>query len=858
MRLSKFTLLEDNGPAPNTGSRFADVNDTARPYPRDRSIADLFAEQAAATPEAVALSQGGATLTYGELDRQANQLARYIAGRVPCGAGRLVAVELERSIDMIVSLLAILKTGSGYLPLDPSYPPARRALMLEHAGAVALIARTGAEDGRAIPWIRPDAARDAVAPCPDTPPPVAVGGEDLAYVMYTSGSTGQPKAVAVPHRAVVRLVRNTDYAEFSADQAFLQYAPLAFDAATFEIWGALLNGARLALAPAGRLSPAELGAVIARETVTTLWLTAGLFNLMIDENPDGLLPLHQLLVGGEALSVAHIRRALDLLPHCRLINGYGPTENTTFSCCFPILPGDYRGAIPIGRPIANSTAHILDDDLRPLPPGAVGELYLGGDGLAIGYWNDPVLTAERFVTSPSLPGKRLYRSGDLACWRSDGTIDFLGRVDDQIKIRGFRIEPGEVEFALLQYPGVTGAVALAHEVGRGRRALVAYIAASDPVDMDALRRRLEATLPDFMVPAHIIRLDHLPLNANGKIDRGALPPLMLEETRIHDAPESETEAALLAIWQRLLEREDLGVTDNFFALGGHSLTAAKLVSVIARDLGVPLPLASVFAGPTIRQQAAAVLDAATFGIEALDQPRIPLNNPRGGRPLFALPPGTTDALGYARLAARLEGFDVHGFNFIEAATRIADYAGLISEVQPDGPVLLLGYSGGGNLAFQVALELERRGRTVSDIVLLDTARFLRPFAFPRAEADRLADSFLGSDSVAGVVRGCVLSDKARRRIRRYYACLSTLVEDLPVRADIHLLRSAGGPVEHRDDTGTMICSQAAWAEATSGRFIAHDGFGDHGEMLIEPHFTANLNILRRILKPALLAQGRTA
>ena len=859
MRLSKFTLVPDNSANQDTDALIAGFNATARPYPRDRSIAALFAIQAATTPDAVAVSQDGKTLTYAALDRQANRLANHLAARLPTLTGRLVAIALDRSPEMIVAMLAILKTGAAYLPLDPAYPAARRALMLGHSGAVAIVTRADVLDEPDVPRICLDSERMAIAIRNDTAPPASDCGGALAYVMYTSGSTGKPKAVAIPHRAVVRLVRNTDYAEFSADHVFLQYAPTAFDAATFEIWGPLLNGARLAIAPRGQLGLEELGGVIEREGVTTLWLTGGLFNVMIDSHPDGLRPLRQLLVGGEALSVAHVQKALALLPGCRLINGYGPTENTTFSCCYPIEPGEYRGSIPIGRPIANSTAYILDDQRRPLPPGAVGELYLGGDGLALGYWNDPTLTAERFVANPFAEGEKLYRSGDLASWRADGTIEFLGRADDQIKLRGFRIEPGEIEAALMQHPQVTGAVVMAREVAQDCRDLVAYIAAPATIDLGDLRARLATTLSEYMVPARIVRLDRLPLTVNGKIDRTALPaPETDPEDRILAAPDGETETALLGFWQRLLERDAIGVTDDFFALGGHSLIAAKLVSVIGKELGVSLPLASVFTHPTIRQQAHALMDTVSFDIDAIDHPRVLMNAPRQGRAIFALPPGTTDALSYARLAAELDGFDVHAFNFIEEETRIADYADLIAEVQPSGTLLLLGYSGGGNLAFHVAQELERRGRRVGDIVMLDATRLLRPYPFPEAEADRLAESFLSNESVAAVVKTGLLRDKARRRMRRYYACLSTLVQDRPVGANIHLIRSSSTSDSHHTPDGTLVGSQTGWAEVTRGSFDLREGAGGHGEMLTEPHFSANLDLLREVLASTTVLEGAPA
>ncbi|WP_193173806.1 non-ribosomal peptide synthetase [Nisaea nitritireducens] len=869
MKLSSFSLTGQTGDTDDITALIDGFNQTARDYPRDSTVADLFAEQSAARPDAVAVSAGGQTLTYGALDLRSNRLAHYLKDTVGLSDGALVAVCLERSPELIVTLLGILKAGAAYLPLDPTYPADRLRFMLEHSGASALVTRTDCSGNLPDSGARQillDRNGPGIARAPDDPLPATTrdgAGGRLAYVMYTSGSTGRPKAVAVPQRGIIRLVHSADYANFDVGQVFLQYAPISFDAATFEIWGPLLNGARLALAPPGKQSLADLGGVIAREGITTLWLTGGLFNVMIDEYPQSLKPLRQLLVGGEALSVPHVLKALKALPDCRLINGYGPTENTTFSCCFQISPGDYRGTIPIGSPIANSTAYILDGEMRHLPPGVAGELYVGGDGLALGYWNDPALTAERFVANPFAPvkshGERLYRTGDLACWRSDGSIDFLGRLDDQLKIRGFRIEPGEVETAILQFPEVTGAIAQAWNTGKAaakedRRMLIAHYVAedgADEIDEHALRTHLRATLPDFMVPTHLIRVDKLPLNPNGKIDRGALPPPNLRpatDDAPFEPPSGETEGALATLWEELLGLAPVGAHDDFFELGGHSLMAAKMVSVMEKQFGVTLPLTSIFTHPTVRQLAGAVLDAARFGNASIDQPCVRLSPEPGGRPVFALPPGTTDALSYGRLGGDLPGFALHAFNFIEAETRIADYADLIAQRDPQGPHLLFGYSGGGNLAFHVACELERRGRPVSAIVMLDTSRFLNCFDFPEAEADRLTRSVLEADGVADIVSSSMLRDKIQRRVRRYYAFLSSITEEAPIDADIHLISSPTGEDEHRDEAGNLIASKPAWAEVTRGAFHRHDGHGDHGDMLLEPHYSANAALLEKILR----------
>ena len=874
MKLSTFRLIDETSDTDTdtVTALIQGFNRTARDYPYDRTVADLFSEQAAARPGSVAVSSNDGNLTYRALDLRSNRLAHYLTDSVRIADGALIAVCLDRSPGLIVTLLAILKAGAAYLPLDPAYPVDRLRFMLEHSGAAALI--TNGDTSGNLPESRLhsillDRDERTIAEASEaslSPLSAAGAGERLAYVMYTSGSTGRPKAVAVPQRGIVRLVRGTDYVDFGTDQVFLQYAPISFDAATLEIWGPLLNGSRLALAPRGKQSLANLGDTIMRENVTTLWLTGGLFNVMIDEYPQSLKPLRQLLVGGEALSVPHVMKAIETLPDCTLINGYGPTENTTFSCCFRIKPGDYRGTIPIGSPIANSTAYILDEELRLLPPGVAGELYVGGDGLALGYWNDPALTAERFVAHPFAEndrpeepgGDRLYRTGDLACWRSDGSIEFLGRMDDQLKIRGFRIEPGEIEVALHQFPGITGAVVQAWNAGKpatseDQRMLIAHYTTADGanvIDVPTLRTHLHATLPDFMVPSHLIRVDKFPLTPNGKIDRTALPP-PLSQPDAHNAasvpPSGETESALVIMWENLLGMSPIGVQDDFFALGGHSLMAAKMVSLIEKQFGVTLPLTSIFTHPTISRLAGVVLDAAEFGNISIDQPCVRLSPEPGGKPLFALPPGTTDALSYGRLGGYLAGFALHAFNFIEAETRIGDYADLITEHDPDGPHLLLGYSGGGNIAFHVARELERRGRSVSAIVLIDASRFLRCFDFPEEEADRLTSAALETDGVADIVTSSILRDKIRRRVRRYYAFLSSIIENAPIKADIHLISSPTGEDEYRDEAGGLIASKPAWAEITSGRFHRHDGAGDHGDMLRDPHFRTNAALLEKIL-----------
>ncbi|HEV7515360.1 MAG TPA: amino acid adenylation domain-containing protein, partial [Thermoanaerobaculia bacterium] len=445
------------------------------------ALHDLFAAQVARTPEALAVTCEGAALTYAELDRRAGRLARRLRALGVAPEVR-VALLLDRSLARVTATLGILQAGGCYLPLDPTYPKERLAFLLGDSAAAVVLTETAllaTLPPTGVPVLcldreerAPEPAEDGMAPLPEVRP------EALAYVMYTSGSSGTPKGVAVPHRGVVRLVRGAGYAAFGPREVFLQLAPYAFDAATFELWGALLHGGRLVMPPPGSLSLAELGGLLARHGVTTLWLTAGLFHQMVDENLEGLAGVRQLLAGGDVLSVPHVLRVIAELPGTRLINGYGPTEGTTFTCCFPVGgPEDVGSSVPLGRPLAGTWVYVADAQLSPVPAGVAGELLVGGAGLARGYFDRPGLTAERFVPSPfgGSPGERLYRSGDRVRSRADGRIEFLGRLDSQVKIRGFRVEPGEIEAALAAAPGVREAVVVVREDRPGDRRLVAYV-----------------------------------------------------------------------------------------------------------------------------------------------------------------------------------------------------------------------------------------------------------------------------------------------------------------------------------------------------------------------------------------------
>jgi amino acid adenylation domain-containing protein len=572
----------------------------------ERCVHELFEERCAARPEAVALVTDGGAVTYGELNRRANRLAHHLH-RLGVGTDQPVGLCADRSPELVVGLLGILKAGGAYVPLDPEYPAERLAFMMADAWLSVLVgtraALAGLPAGPARVVCLDEGETALVGVRADNPAPAALP-QGLAYVLFTSGSTGRPKGVGVPHRAVVRLVHGTGFADFSPEQVFLCYAPVSFDLSTLEVWGPLLNGAQLVLPPAGRLSLQELGVVLRRHRVSFLWLTAGLFHLMVDEQLDSLRGVRQLIAGGDVLSVPHVERTLSVLDGT-FINGYGPTENTTFTACHALRgPAALGASVPIGRPIAGTSVVVVDGGLRLLPPGVPGELLAGGDGLARGYFGRPALTAERFVPDPfaARPGERLYRTGDLARWLPDGSLEFLGRRDQQVKIRGLRIELGEIETVLGAHPGVRECVVTVRGEGGDKR-LVAYAvpagAGDSEVQTHALRTFLADRLPEHMVPSAFVVLGALPLSPNGKVDRAALPAPEVRRDGGFTAPRTPLEAVLADLWAEALGVEPVGIHDDFFALGGHSLLATQLISRILQVLRTEVPLRVLFRRPTV-------------------------------------------------------------------------------------------------------------------------------------------------------------------------------------------------------------------------------------------------------------------
>jgi aspartate racemase len=883
-RIANLPLLTEAG----THQLLVEWNATASDYPKERCIHQLFEEQTARTPERIALVHKDRRITYAELNRRANRLADHLRG-LGIGPDIPVGIYLDRCPEMVVSILGVLKAGGAYLPLDPAYPAERIRFMLEDADAPVVITSEALVDH--LPQSRShrvclERARPDIEGMSEENPPANARPDQLANIIYTSGSTGLPKGVEVLHRGVVRLVMETDYVRFDPEEVFLQLAPISFDASTFELWGALLHGGTCVLFPERVPSPPMLEEVIRKEGVSTLWLTSSLFNAVIDEAPGVLRGVRQLLTGGEALSVSHVRRALELLPETRLINGYGPTESTTFASCYEIprsLPAELS-SVPIGRPIANTRIYLLDSRMQPVPVGVSGELFIGGDGLARGYLNREPLTAERFVADPFSgdPSSRLYRTGDLARYLPDGNIEFLGRIDEQLKIRGFRIEPGEIESQITGFPGVRQAAVIAHESGPGERKLVAYVVADDPgAGATALRSHLGERLPGYMIPAAFAFLDALPLTPNGKLDRSRLPVLdqVSSMPDSDSAPRSSVEEWMVGTWKELLSMERVGIHDDFFVLGGHSLLAVKLMARIRERYQQDLPLAILFQARTIAQISKIVHERFPL---APWSPLVPVQ-PEGSKPpLFIVHAVGGNALSCEALSRYLgKDYPVYGlqaYGVIEGQepltclkTMASNYMEAVRGVQPHGPYYLGGISFGGIVAYEMAVQLHAIGEKVAMVFIGDTwvlngphfkkwryriSRFAYPFALSPSKIMELFVRKLSGKRLvhAPKQREHFANELHRRMVEAHRQAMDDYMpEEYPGRVvlfrgtdfDLHKCR-----LEHYFG-GAEMC----WRHLAKGGVDLHWLPGDHHTIFYREDAVVFAAHVRECMDRAILEQG---
>ena len=739
---------------------------------REKCVHRIFEDQVAKTPQSPAVCGALETWSYAQLNSSANRVANRIR-RAGVRPGSLVGVCLPRSLKTIAVLIGILKAGAAYVPLDIAYPEERLRFMAEDTRVGCLIS-----DGPGMKKFAPllDCAHEFIhvdefdSESSEFSSDASEAG-DLAYVMYTSGSTGVPKGVMVEHRGIIRLVCGAGYMSIGPDDVFIQLAPLSFDASTLEIWAPLLNGAKLAVPPPEMNSLADIADSLSRYQVTSLWLTSGLFNAMVDEYPETLCNLKQLLAGGDVLSPSHVRRAMEVIGSGRVINGYGPTENTTFTCCHQIEPQDTsRASIPIGRPIRGTEVYILDHNMRQVSGQQVGEIHIGGEGLARGYWNRPDLTAEKFIQNPFSPdsSSRLYKSGDLGHYNAQGNIEFDGRVDLQVKIRGFRIELPGIEAVVNSIPGIASSVVVVKDAHSEAKRLACYFVrqACDGLGASELERMVSDKLPRYMLPSEFVELDQLPLDPNGKVDRrylseygtghgqnlareGAFSGFEAAQGR-----SVEMERELAALFTSLFGIAEVGLDDDFFQLGGNSLIAARLFARIEKQFDKRLPLAAILSARTVCRLAAVIRNhQSRVSWSSL----VPLKTTGSSPPLFLIHAIGGNVVGYQELSSCLpsdqplyalqaQGLDGQCTPASSVQEMADNYITAIRAVQPQGPYHLGGYSAGGVVAFAIACRLQECGAEVASLILIDS-------------------------SIEGPVRNLLPS----RPLRDHYSCFSRTV-----------------------------------------------------------------------------------
>ncbi|HEV7402757.1 MAG TPA: MupA/Atu3671 family FMN-dependent luciferase-like monooxygenase [Chthoniobacteraceae bacterium] len=729
-------------------------NDTARDFAGDALLHEMFEAQAARTPDAVAVSDESSALTFAALDRRASDLAR----RLPLGADVLAGIYLERSCDMAVALLAVLKAGGTYVPLDPGYPAERLAYMIRDARMPVILTNAALADS-----LPPSEARVVRVDAPGEPltERVAPRGQsaNLAYVIYTSGSTGTPKGVMISHGAACNFLRWAQEAlPLSPADRVLHKAPTSFDVSVLEIFQPLVTGAELVMArPGGERDAGYVVRTIQERGITILQAVPAFLEMLTGERGlEHCTTLRSLYAAGEALPAPLADRFLARLPTCALWNLYGPTEATVYASAHLCRPGETVS--PIGRPVANTQFFILDAQRRPVPIGVAGELLIGGASLARGYWNQPALTDEKFI---QWEGRRVYRTGDLARWLPTGEVEYLGRLDHQIKLRGFRIELGEIETAMRRIRGIGQCAVLARELGEGDRRLVAYYTRNgeEPPVADELRERLFQTLPAYMVPASFVQLSEFPLTASGKVALRRLPSPAAAPRAI-ETPRNALESQLVEIWQELLGRREIGTRDNFFDLGGHSLLAARMLTLIDERLGRRIEFGALFDHPTIAEIALLLLRDQERG--AAELPYVAIH-PQGTRtPVFFLHGDYVGGGFFCKTLAQEIGPDrpfyavhPHGLHgdtppgSIEAMAN--DRLRAIRAIQPHGPYILGGYCNGALVAYEMARRLEAEGEEVSALLML----MADGSNYRHRQLHRLA-------SVVGSVRG---EDETRRRER---------------------------------------------------------------------------------------------
>lgn len=793
-------------------------------------------------PNAVALSAGDHTMTYAELNEQANRLARHLQ-KNGVGHQTVTAILAERTPELIVSLLAVLKAGATYVPIDPDYPESRIQYMLKDSGATHLLThssfisqtRSLAFDGT---YLFADDQEILLMSSENLP--LEAGLNDTAYIMYTSGTTGQPKGIMTTHSNIARVVKNTNYLTILETDTLLSLSNSVFDGFTFDVYGALLNGAKLVLPQKETiLDMGKLTELIKGEHISVMFVPTALFHLLVDEGTDWMRGVRKVLFGGERASVQHVRKAFDVMGKGRLLNVYGPTESTVFATYYPIdeaIPLEAR-SIPIGKPLNQTGAYILSEHRQLQPIGMVGELCLSGKGLAKGYLNRPDLTKQVFIAHPFAAGERLYRTGDLAYFREDGLIEYAGRVDDQVKIRGHRIELTEIEANLLMHQGVKQAVLLADHDETNHTRLLAYITCDDAWKgkLDDIKSGLKERLPAYMLPHELIELENLPLTPNGKVDKRQLPkPEAPQGNRRVKLPANEVEQKLLVMWREVLEREDISTDDHFFELGGHSLKAMSLLSKVSKEFEVQVPIHLLFETPTIEALSHYIQhqDVETAGYLVFNESQTST--------VFALPPLPGYGFIYQEAAKTLDDVRLVAFDFIETNNRMAQYVQHIQHLQPKGPLTLMGYSGGCYLAFELVQALEQGGRTVEKVIMIDSYKKIGESDLEGRSIDDDIEAIVHQTKQSELAQGEIVQEALAQKTRAYYETFVKGVNQGKIQADITFIQS--------EEQIAIPDWMEEWTQATTGSFTQYQGYGRHADMFKQKECAAqNAKLIKHIV-----------
>ncbi|MCY7437707.1 non-ribosomal peptide synthetase [Bacillus altitudinis] len=793
-------------------------------------------------PNAVALSAGDHTMTYAELNEQANRLARHLQ-KNGVNHQTVTAILAERTPELIVSLLAVLKAGATYVPIDPDYPESRIQYMLKDSGATHLLTHSSfisqtrllAFDGT---YLFADDQEILLMSSENLP--LEAGLDDTAYIMYTSGTTGQPKGIMTTHSNIARVVKNTNYLTILETDTLLSLSNSVFDGFTFDVYGALLNGAKLVLPQKETiLDMGKLTELIKGEHISVMFVPTALFHLLVDEGTDWMRGVRKVLFGGERASVQHVRKAFDVMGKGRLLNVYGPTESTVFATYYPIdeaIPLEAH-SIPIGKPLNQTGAYILSEHRQLQPIGMVGELCLSGKGLAKGYLNRPDLTKQVFIPHPFASGERLYRTGDLAYFREEGLIEYAGRVDDQVKIRGHRIELTEIEANLLMHPGVKQAVLLADHDETNHTRLLAYITCDDAWKgkLDDIKSRLKERLPAYMLPHELIELENLPLTPNGKVDKRQLPkPEAPQGNRRVKLPANEVEQKLLVMWREVLEREDISTDDHFFELGGHSLKAMSLLSKVSKEFEVQVPIHLLFETPTIEALSHYIQhqDGETAGYLVFNESQTST--------VFALPPLPGYGFIYQEAAKTLDDVRLIAFDFIETNNRMAQYVQHIQHLQPKGPLTLMGYSGGCYLAFELVQALEQGGRIVEKVIMIDSYKKIGESDLEGRSIDDDIEAIVHQTKQSELAQGEIVQEALAQKTRAYYETFVKGVNQGKIQADITFIQS--------EEQIAIPDWMEEWTQATAGSFTQYQGYGRHADMFKHKECAAqNAKLIKHIV-----------